>query len=256
VTGDGVLAWDASRLWTGALDGSEVDLTPVAGPALTDIRGCSVPAAGGWAVVGAVDPATGRSGLWRVELGSGAAERLLEAYYLLTPGVDPGGSLVAYPAAPAGQDGDLDLHLLDLASGVSRLLAPAVAARSAVPSWRPDRTVLIHGGGTVVAVDSASGRVTRLFPGEYPAVSPAGDATAYRAGARILVAGADEISPLRGRPRRSYLGGMSWSPDGRRLIVGWTGGLLGYEKNFGVLDARSRRLTRIRRRYLAGLIFT
>lgn len=261
MTGYGVLAWDATRLWTGTLRGSAVELTPVAvGPALSDIRGCSVPATGGWAVVGAADPATGRSGLWRVDLGTGAAEKLLDAYYVLAPTVDPGGSLVAYPSASAGQGGDMDLHLLDLAPGVNRLLAPAVAARSAVPSWRTDRIVLVHGeDGEVISVDAASGGTTRLFPGVYPSVSPTGDPVAYRLGSEIWMVGAGgethEVSPLRGGPRRSYLGEMSWSPDGRRLIVGWVGGLLGYEKTFGTLDVGSRRLTRIRQRYLKGLIF-
>ena len=86
-----------------------------------------------------------------------------------------------------------------------------------------------------------------------------GSRIAYRQGAEIRLVLDDgarvDISPRQRMPRRLYQGGMSWSPDGRLLLIGWSGGTLGYERDFGTLDIHTRQLTRIVQRYLQGIAF-
>src|SRR5438105_3614011 len=110
--GYGVIAWDATRVWAGTLRGPQPDLALArAAEQFRDIRGCSAPANGQWAVVAGVDPTTGRSALWRQDLRGHGTDRLLDAEYLLHPAVDREGSFVAYPAPPWLTRGDMSLHL-------------------------------------------------------------------------------------------------------------------------------------------------
>ena len=111
----------------------------------------------------------------------------------------------------------------------------------------------------VVEFDLKSRRSRRLFAGEHPAASSDGGQIAYRADNVVLLAGATspptDVSPQWGPLNRPYRGGMSWSSDGRLLLLARTGGLLGYEMDFGVVDVGTRALTRIRQRHLLGLAF-
>ena len=257
----GVIAWDAMRVWTGTLRGPQADLALArTAEQFRDIRGCSAPADGNWAVVAGVNPTTGRSALWRQDLRGNGTDRLLDAEYLLHPAVDQGGSFVVYPAPPWRTRGDMSLHLFDLTQRQSRLLVQATVARSCIPSWRAAQRILFHTEDRqVVEVNLDSGAMNRLFPGEYPTASPDGSRIAYRHGADIRLVLDDgarvDISPRRRIPPRPYQGGMSWSPDGRLLLIGWSSGMLGYERDFGTLDIHTRELTRIVQRYLQGIAF-
>lgn len=255
-----VLGWDASSVSVGTLQGGDPELRRVA-TRWRDIRNCVAAPDGSWLLVSGVATDSGAHGLWRVNPTDGPSRALLEADYLLHGAVDPTGSRVAYTAPPARSRSDTSLHLLDLADSASRLVVEGSLAVDCIPSWRTPGHVLFHTEDReIVELDLASGRSRRLFAGEHPAPSPDGSRIAYRTGPTVLVAGAPgpraDVSPRWGLLHRPYRGGMSWSPDGRLLLLARTGGTLGYELDFGALDVQTQELTRIRQRYLRGLVFS
>ncbi len=256
----GVVGWDAATVSTGTLRGAEPALRQVAA-GWRDIRSCAAAPDGSWLLVSGVDAGSGTPGLWWVDPVEGASRALLEAEYLLHGTVDPTGSRVAYTAPPSESRSGTSLHLLDLVGSTSRLVVEGSLAVSCIPSWRTPGQILFHTEDrAVVELDLDSGRSRRLFAGEHPAASRDGSRIAYRAGPAVLLAGATgpptDISPRWGVLHRPYRGGMSWSPDGRLLLLARTGGTLGYELDFGRVDVRTRELTKVRQRYLRGLVFT
>ncbi len=64
-----------------------------------------------------------------------------------------------------------------------------------------------------------------------------------------------DVSPRRGLGEGSLRGGMSWSPDGRYLLFGHTGGVLGYEMEFSALEVATGERTKVRQRHLQGIRF-
>jgi hypothetical protein len=257
----GVLAWDTTSVSIGRIHGDELSLNPLPDqPGMRDIRSCSSAPDGSWVLVSGVEATSGAQALWRLEVADGPSIRLLQADYLLHPAVAPSGSLIAYTAPPVRTRGDTSLHLLDTERAGTRLLVEGTVARDSIPSWRTARHLLFHtedGDVCELALDTA--HLRRLFHGEHPAASPDNTRIAYRAGPAVLFASAageaTEISPRRGVLRRPYRGGMSWSPDGRMLLLARSGGTLGYELDFGTLDVGTRAFTAIRQRYLAGIVF-
>src|SRR6266540_1031688 len=106
-------------------------------------------------------------------------------------------------------------------------------------------------------LELAGGRTRRLLAGAHPASSPDGRRTAYREGNTILVSddGAPRITlrPRRGLREGNLRGAMSWSPDGRHLLVGRTGGTLGYELEFSTLEVATGERTDVRQRHLHSI---
>ena len=256
-----VLAWDATTVRIGTLRGADLDVAVVrTGQRFRDIRNCSAPAHGAWAVVVGVDASTTTHTLWRVDLASGAPEPLVEADYLLYCVVPPAGSPAVYTGPPYRSPADLSLYVLDIATRRQRLVLEGVMARSCVPSWRSPTRILIHTQSREVAeVNVVSGELKILFPGEYPAAAPDGVQIAYRVGQAVRLVGGDrvsvEIAQPRGVRRAPYRGAMSWSPDGQLLLLSRTAGTLGYELDFCTLDVGTRKFTRIRQRYMSGIVF-
>jgi hypothetical protein len=254
-----VLAWDASSVSIGTLHGGDPELRQVAGGWL-DIRNCAAAPDGTWLLVSGVDRRSGKHGLWRVDRENGTPSALLEAAYLLHAAVDFTGLRVAYTAPPSRSRSDTSLHLLELATSASRLLVEGSVETSCVPSWRTPGRILFHTDDRqVIELDLDSGRLNRLFAGEQPVAAPDGSRIAYRAGSAVLVAGtagpARDVSPRRGLLRHPYRGSMSWSPDGRLLMLARTGGTLGYELDFFLLDVTTRHLIQIKQRHLIGCTF-
>jgi Tol biopolymer transport system component len=256
-----VLAWAASSVSVGTLHRDQLVLDPLPDqPGLRDIRSCNPAPDGSWVLVSGVDATSGVHALWRLDVSGARPTRLLQDDYLLHPAAAPSGSLIAYTAPPFRTPADTSLHLLDTDQAATRLLVEGTVARDCVPSWRGGGHVLFHTeGGDVCEVALDTGDVRRLFRGEHPAVSPDDTRIAHRDGSAVLVADAagaiTDISPRRGLLRRPYRGSMSWSPDGRLLLLARSGGTLGYELDFGTLDVATRTFTRIRTRHLGGIAF-
>ncbi len=256
-----VVAWDSTTVQVGTLRGADLDLSPVpTDEGFRDIRNCSVPADGSWVVVVGVDATTGKHAIWRVDLTHGEQDQWVEADYLLYGAVERTGSFVAYTAPPSRTRGDMSVHVFDVARRRARLLLDGTVGRSCIPSWRLLDRILIHTESRQVAeVDVGSGDLRQLFPGEYPVAAPDGTRIAYRDGQIVRLVGGDgvpvDISRPRGPRQAPYRGGMSWSPDGHLLLLARTAGTLGYELDFGTLDVTAREYTRIRQRYLQGIVF-
>jgi hypothetical protein len=254
-----LLAWDADGLWIGALRGRDLDLQPVPRTVgWRDIRNCSAPTDAAWAAVSGVDPQTGTHVIRRVDLVSGDARLLVEASYLAYCAVDPTGRRLAYTGSPCGGRSALSLHVADLSEGTSRLFAEGIVNGSSPPGWRSTNRILLDiesSGVTELDADAAS--LVRLFPGHQPTSSPDGSRIAYRDGAALRLFSADgthqDISPGR-RPIR-YRGPITWSRDGRLLLLAQAAGTLGYGLRFGCLDVATRELTRVRGPRMLGVVF-
>ena len=260
-TGYQVLAWDASSVRVGRLLAGWLELTAVGGGLrLDDIRNCSAARGRTWGAATGVERTDRRHALWRFDLHGDDAQALLHADYLLHNAVDPSGRAICYTAPPWTTRGDMSLHVLDLEGRESTLTVDGSVSRACIPSWRAPGRVLYHTeGNEVVEVDLATGRTHGLFAGEHPTASPDGRRIAYRDGNVILVTGDGEdpvdASPRRGLGEGSLRGGMSWSPDGRYLLFGHTGGVLGYEMEFSALEVATGERTKVRQRYLQGIRF-
>jgi Tol biopolymer transport system component len=245
----------------GTLRGSELDVAAIAaGRRYRDIRNCSAVANGSWIVVSGVDASTGIHALWRVDLANGTPERLIEADYLLYGVVEPSGSRVAFTSPPSSGRGDLSLNVFDVSTRRGRLVLDGTVARSCVPSWRSSSKVLVHTENReIIEVDAESGQLRQLGPGECPAAAPGGTRIAYLDGKTIRLVRDDwePIGIFRFRDLRQapYRSAMSWSPDGRLLLLARAAGVLGDELNFGTIDVGSMKYTTIRRRYLQGIVF-
>src|SRR6266545_4320733 len=254
-----VLAWDGTGVQVGTLEAGQLRLAPVGRELrLADIRNCSAAPGRRWGAATGVDPTSGRHGLWRLQLDGDGAQALLEADYLLHNAVEPSGRAICYTAPPWTTRGDTSLHLLDLEELASTLVVEGSVARDCVPSWRSPGRVLYHTEASeVVELELAGGRTRRLLAGAHPASSPDGRRTAYREGSTILVSddGAPRITlrPRRGLREGNLRGTMSWSPDGRHLLVGRTGGTLGYELEFSTLEVATGERTDVRQRHLHGI---
>jgi hypothetical protein len=257
-----VVAWDPMTVLAGTLRGTELDIAAIsAGLRGRDIRNCSAVADGSWIVVSGVDASTGIHGLWRIDLANGAPDLLIDADYLLYAVVEPSGVRVAFTSPPSRGRGDLSLSVLDVATRRRRLVLDGTVARSCVPSWCSPTQVLIHTENReIIEVDTDSGELRRLGPGEYPAAAAGGTRIAYRDGQTVrLVTGDWEpigVFRFRGLHQAPYRGAMSWSPDGRLLLLARAAGVLGEELKFGTIDTGSMRYAVIRRRYLQGMVFS
>lgn len=257
-----MVAWDPTTALAGTLRGTELDVAAIAaGPRWRDIRNCSAVADGSWIVVSAVDASSGTDALWRVELASGTPELLIEADYLLYGAVEPSGARVAYTSPPSHGRADLSLSIFDVATRRRRLMLDGTVARSCVPSWRSPGRILIHTETRqIIEVDTDSGELRQLGSGEYPAAAPDGTRIAYLDGQTVRLV-RDDWEPigafrLRGLRRAPHRGAMSWSPDGRLLLLAHASGALREELRFGLLDVGSMKYAMIRRRYLRGMVFS
>jgi hypothetical protein len=254
-----VVAWDPTTVLAGTLRGTELDVAAVpAGPRWRDIRNCSAVANGSRIVVSAVEASTGTGSLWRVELANGAPELLIEADYLLYGAVEPSGARVAFTSPPSRGRADLSLSIFDVATRRRRLMLDGTVARSCVPSWRSPGAILIHTENRqIVEVDTDSGELRQLGSGEYPAAAPDGTRIAYLDGQTVrLVRGDWEPIGAFRLPRGPHRGAMSWSPDGRLLLLAHAAGALREELRFGLIDVGSMKYAMIRRRYLYGMVFS
>jgi WD40 repeat protein len=258
-----VLAWGARGVQTGALIDRELELRGVAGDLpVDDIRNCSSAAERSWGALTGVNRQTQRQELWRFDLEGTRAESLLALDYILHNAIDPTGRHICYAAPPSRTRGDITLYDYDLQTSRSDLIVEAGMSRYCIPSWRASigRIVYHTVEGQVVEVDSSTKQVTPLFKGEYPAVSPDGIVIAYCDGNDIRFWNSqDQRSTDRSVDHRflegQLQGGMSWSPDGKFLLVGYSAGVVRHELAFYRIEVETGSRVEIPQRYLKGLRF-
>lgn len=262
-SGYAVLAWNAGGVQIGSLLGQDLELEAVAPDLpLEDIRNCSSAREQPWGAITAVNRRTRRQELWRLDLEGTRAESLVALDYILHNAIDPAGRYICYTAPPLGTRGDVSLYGYDPQACRSDLLVEGAVSRDCIPSWRSSTGKVVYHAVDrhVVQVDISTKRVERLFSGEYPAVSPDGTWIAYRDGSEVRVWNTEDQRPRNVSKKRWFWegqlqGGMSWSPEGKFLLVGQSAGVFGYELAFYRIEVQTGRRVRVRQRYLKGLRF-
>ena len=258
-----VLAWDSIRIQIGTLRGQDLELkvAPHDLP-LTDIRNCSSVGEQRWGAVTGVNRQTGRQELWRFDIEGTRTESLVAANYILNNAIDPLGRHICYTAPPARSSLDMSLYVYDVETSRSDLIVENTVSRFCTLSWRPSTSKVVYHtvDSQVMEVDINTKDMAVLFKGEYPAVSPDGARIAFREGNALRVWSAEDQHvmdvPVKRRLWDGQLqGGMSWSQDGKSLLVSQSAGVLGYERAFYRIEVASGERVRIRQRYLHGLRF-
>jgi len=256
-----VLGWDARRIFRGTLRAPALDLSPiVVSEAFEDIRHCSAARQKPLAAVTAARRSPDDQGVWLVDLDRELAELRYTTSYVLSNALDPSGRYVCFVAPPSPAGTDMSLHVFDADASTVSLLVHGTVARSCLPSWRDTAHVLFETVNLGIAETTRAGGEPRpLFPGSYASASPDGHRIAFRVRDSICIADAEraviDVSPHRSFWEGSYRGGMSWSPDGRRLLVSRIGGMTWHDIVFDVVDIETRTRTKVNVRYLRGLIF-
>lgn len=180
--------------------------------------------------------------------GAGTAYASLGRPGLAAPATGRGPSAV--PSVPAGEGrpgivavtNQGALVVLDPLTGIARKILVRGGVLPGAVSVSPDgRTVYFatrHGcEGTIESVPAGGGRVSVIAPGMLPAVSPDGTRVAFvrmpgecgRPGSaaaspevvvRDLAGGGETVLPAAPHPASAGTApGLSWSPDGKRLLV-------------------------------------
>jgi Tol biopolymer transport system component/TolB-like protein len=161
-----------------------------------------------------------------LDLASGVGRRLTTDGLSWQSAVSPDGRRIAFSSK---RDGDLELYVMDLATGDTTKLTDNAADDDA-PSWDPDGGRLAFhsvrdGNWEIYAVDVETKETERLTNDPavdaYPAWSPDGREiafdsmrTSYTGGYEVYVMGADGEEP-----RRLGAGANpEWSPDGGRIV--------------------------------------
>ncbi len=269
---DSVMGWGWKEagltIQAGTLSGSDVRLEPVAQSLrVADIRNCSSSTHKPVATVSAEDPVTHRGGLWLFDLGGPNVRQLRGVKDgVLGHAIDPTGGLVAYVAPSATSRTSSALYIHDIATDTSSLVVGVGVSAATIPSWSPASTTIVYhtdverGGRRsvheVVELDRETNKLTVLFEGEAPAVSPAGDRIAYQRDGAVHVwnrsARTSTSIPLRWRGE--LLGGMTWSPDGALLLVGQRSGVTGKRTTMFAVHVATGKRTEIKEQLL-GLRF-
>jgi hypothetical protein len=257
-----VLAWGPQGVQTGRLieDGLELN-EPVRDLPLEDIRNCSSARDRGWGAVTGVNKHTRKQELWRFDLDGPASESIVSAEYLLHNAIDPSGRYVCYTAPPSHTRTDMSLYRYTAGTGTETIVEGSVS-RFCCPSWQPSTVKVVYhtSDNEVVEVDTASRSHVALFRGEHPAVSPDGAAVAYREGNAIRIWSVADHStrdvPMEsGLWDRQILGAMTWSSDGKYLLIAQSAGVFGYELAFYRVEVNTGRRVEVPQRHLQGLRF-
>ncbi len=140
----------------------------------------------------------------------------------------------------------------DLASGLSSLHIEAEVHRDCIPSWLPSSgKILYHTNRQqVIEWDIKERQATILFDGSFPAMSLDGALIAFRKRNKLFILAKEsgeeqELSiPLGFGPFRK---GMSWSPDNKYLLAGYSSGILGYELTFCTIEVPSAKFGKIKK---------
>lgn len=258
-----VLAWGARGVKTGTLLGQDLELKAVpADLPLEDIRNCSSAREQPWGAITGVNRQTRRQELWRFDLEGASAELLVALDYILHNAIDSAGRYICYTAPPSRTRADMSLYGYDPQTSRSDLIVEAAVSRDCIPSWRSSIGKVVYHAvdRQVVEADISTKHVDSLFNGEYPAVSPDGNWIAYRERNEIRLWNTEDqrsrdVPGKRWFWERQLYGEMSWSPDGKFLLVGQSAGVFGYELAFYRVEVQTGRRVRVRQRYLRGLRF-
>ena len=247
-----ILSWSWDTISLGEWEQYEVRLNSVLKvQPLLDIRNCSVSREEQICAFTGINRLTNDHELWTAALERQEGELLVKVDYILTNAISPSGKYICYTAAPL-DEGRASLYLVDRASGVSQLLAEKEVYRDCIPSWTPssDRIVYHTKGNAVHEWDLGSRDARFLFEGSYPMVSPDGSLIAFKRGGSLFMR-ERETGKTKTLQIGSRFGGsrsremMSWSPDGRFILVGYSAGIFGYSLSFSVLEVASTRRVRI-----------
>jgi len=263
ITEYSVLAWGANGIQTGTLRNGDLKLKNVASSIpVEDIRNCSAAKGQPLGAVTGVNPQTRKQELWRFDLEGTHAESIVALDYILYNALDPTGRYVSYTAPPSKTRGDMSLYVYELQTSRSDLIVEGGVSRYCLPSWRPSAGKIVYHtvDGEVVEVDWSTKSVMPLFRGEYPAASPDDVMIAYRDQNDIRLWNShDQVSVDVSIDHRFWEGtlegAMSWSPDGKFLLVSQSSGFVRHELAFYSIEVKTGSRVKVRQRYLQGLRF-
>ena len=229
---------------------------------LDDIRNCSWASGVPLVTVSGVSPTTRCHELWSISCSTDGGIMLTSMDYLLYNAVDCRGERVALTGGPATSRDDVSLHVYDVRARKLDCVVNGSIARNSIPSWCPNGLrVAVSSVQHEILIWSLEGPlVEAIMRGDCPAYSPDGLGIAFVRDCRICVS---ELSNLTktvvvwdGRLVGDRLLPMiSWSIDGRYLMVAMTAGVTRKEIRFARIEIKTGVVRIYRHRGLRGLLF-
>lgn len=253
-----LLGWTAGELHVAKAAAGDWNWTAVdTGMRWTTIHNCSyAPAAGTLAI--AAEEQGGRHLLGVYSLRNRSFEAVVSLQYILHQCIDQHGSEICF-TQPSTLKGTADLMMYDVKLGSTRKLAESAAAQDTTPAFFPDQhRIAYHSPDRWIEVlDLPDGGRTRVIGGVQPAVNRTGEKIAFQRDGQILVSTGPHQTRIVYEPawrKRSFVNGVSWSPDDDYISFGNVSGPTDMTTDFHLLEIDSGTLRGVDATYLRGLV--